>query len=77
MYCVRSLVPRQKKSATLASLSLTSAADGVSIITPRATFSAKGTPWERSSSRTWRHSFRASFTSHTEVTMGNMMLSVP
>ena len=77
VYCVRSLVPTLKKSTRGASLSLMTAAAGVSIIIPSSAFSSKSTPSARSSSLTSAHIFLICSTSDTLVIIGNMIPSLP
>ena len=70
-YCVRSLVPIEKKSASRASSGAISAAEGTSIMTPISTGAAA------SSRRTRSAISRAARTSSTDDTMGSMIRSGP
>lgn len=77
MYWVRSFVPMLKKSTSFARRSLITAAAGVSIIIPICTSSLYGVPSCFSSRLTSSQSFFASRTSQTDVTIGNIMPSLP
>ena len=75
VYCTRSFVPTERKSATSASRSATSTAAGVSTITPTGTLSAASMPAVRSAAASSATIARVASTSSTVVTSGIISLS--